>query len=114
MKRGWVTALICAAGCVGGSMVSGDMKPPSAPGSDAAPSHQEMSPPAADQGDGVEDMLPPEFKSGARLRALVINGADGSSMFTLRFRDTMLGTDCAFQQASDRKLHCLPGGPFAN
>lgn len=48
-----------------------------------------------------------ELKGGSRLKAKWIKGEDGSEI-SAGFFDTKLNTDCAFEEAEDGKMRCLP------
>jgi hypothetical protein len=51
---------------------------------------------------------PPAFSSGARLRAMVLDGGDGAVTWTGWF-DSKLGAPCSFMTADDGQQRCLPG-----
>ncbi len=48
----------------------------------------------------------PEWRSGSRLRAVVVG--DGTAKQFLRFHDIVLDADCEFQRREDGALHCVP------
>ena len=56
---------------------------------------------------------PPGFESGTRLRARTYVGDDGSRQFA-GWHDSERNEDCAFAQAGDGKLRCLPTAVFAS
>lgn len=59
------------------------------------------------KGDGAVAAKRRELKGGSRLKAKIVTGEDGSEA-AIGLYDTKLGVDCAFAQAEDGKMRCLP------
>jgi len=54
-----------------------------------------------------------EFVAGSRLKVRVIATTDGAKQ-AIGFHDSKLAVDCAFANATDGKLRCLPDGVRSN
>src|SRR5260221_5109584 len=58
-------------------------------------------------GDGASGSTAPPWRSGARLRARVLDGGDGAALFK-GWTDMQLGVSCSYRLAADNELRCLP------
>ncbi len=68
---------------------------------------------AGNGGGGAEDLtLTQGALSGTRLKAYFYSAPDGSKQFAQRWYDSMLKTDCYFQQGPDGTVRCLPQVSF--
>jgi hypothetical protein len=63
-------------------------------------------PGAGDAGPPAE--APPRWTSGARLRAVIVEGTDGAAPMLDHWFDAQLGVACEFDRATDGEWHCLP------
>src|SRR5579859_4518251 len=57
--------------------------------------------------DSAGDATASPWRSGSRLRARIRDGGDGARLFE-GWWDRQLGMPCAFHEASDHKIRCLP------
>jgi hypothetical protein len=89
--------------------ISPEPGPDSAPPDASPPTDGGDDGPPTDGGDGGP--APGDNVSGTRIRAVYLNGTDGSRAFD-GWHDAQLGVDCSFVPAADGLTRCLPsGGP---